>query len=267
MSASYRFFKAQKLQNIGLKQDYISEARSYKVFQALELSVGGQAVALYHSDYLTLLSSVGGEEQLTRLSAGQVLSLINKQQLRLIRYFSPEALNSLELDILAFNEREIFKTISGVTALVEAQNCLVMIDNKIYMHPKVRPNPKKRLLGVSHSSLSCGAKVQFAGSFSFDTTKRCWVLENTTGHYGTWAIQMRHFVNILAKKGMDLSALTIKLWVPNDCNKLSADEHDFHIHYENAECFAARVNHNREALESKAITAAGDTMQINSTSL
>ena len=133
------------------------------------------------------------------------------------------------------------------------QNCVVMVNDKygkqhIYAHPKVRSVPGD-VVGVSHSSLSQGNKVQFAGSF-VHTTDKGWVIENTTGHFGTRPANMILFLETLKKQQHDLSQLTVKLWVPKDVKHPGVEEKDYTIHYENALTFLERTQKSKAAIDA-----------------
>lgn len=117
-----------------------------------------------------------------------------------------------------------------------------MLQNgSIYAHPKVRPNMKENLLGVNHSSLSTGKGTLFAGSLIHHPEKG-WIVENTTGHYGTRATQMRQFLMRLQDKKFPIHDLRVKLWISKNPSNPSAEESDYDILEENALTFLQRTS-------------------------
>jgi hypothetical protein len=120
---------------------------------------------------------------------------------------------------------------------------------------------KEGLVGISHSSLSGGKVVSFAGSF-IHIEKMGWVIENTTGHYGTRVSNMGLFLQTLQDKGCDISDLTIKLWIAKNPKKPGVEEKDYTIKYENAIDFLNRTQKSKDQinLNSQGLSISDDEM-------
>ncbi len=153
---------------------------------------------------------------------------------------------------------------SGAALLKEGQqNCVVLYNNHIYIHPKVRCvmgevkeevlpglNPAesgiKGRIGINHSSLSHGRQVCFAGSI-VQASSNSWIIENTSGHYITRAFQIKALLNALKERGMDLSKLMVKLWISNNPKIILPvlSESDFTVLLENAEEYMNRMSNSQ----------------------
>jgi hypothetical protein len=253
-----KLFFTQKPQNILLKPEYLPESFSLRILRLMDAD--NNYYAMYKSDFL-IFSKYLREQHLVinELTTAELVDLIDtfnqspptfpQNQLRFIKYFSPEYLSQLVLDPAhsSFTRDGIISTVSGLSLIKNGhQNCIVMHqDGSIYVHPKIRGGSSLNHWGVNHPSLAPlnGSPIAFAGSF-VHTSETGWVLENTTGHYGTRATQMRHFVAKLKEMGCDLASLTIKLWIPNNPKNPGDKEINYTLIKENAELFLKQVSKN-----------------------
>ena len=261
-----KFRPQQRLHNISLNKNYWPEKYSVSLLHLNDYF--GNKLSVFESDYNKLKAYIiknridfdklhGDEEK---------IKIITAAQLKIIAYFSQENLHKYELDVLSssFAMEGNIVSRSGITLRKEGwQNCVVWHDNKIYIHPKVRATPadleagetpQMGVIGVSHSSFSQGKDVAFAGSFLHDQTHG-WILENTTGHYGSRAYQLIQFLEFLNKQGLDLTYLTVKTWVPIQphLKPPSPQESDYDISYENAAVLLQRVHNSKECIEKSSL--------------
>lgn len=252
-------FSHQRLFQCGLKPGYLPESFSAKCFLFHGVvDRQGNSLAMYCSDYLkfkTFIKETYGHVDYTRLQKQQFIEAIAGSKIKVTVYFKESELSRYKIDARSFNKGVMKDTSGNKLALDAWQNCLVMMNDNIYVHPKVRAKAgdisadlvgsaddrKYSNIGISHSSFTHGNKVEFAGSLCFDS-KRGWIIENTTGHYGTRATQMRKFLERLHQKKMDISQLTVKLWIPIDPKNPGIDEKDYTILYENAQEFLIRTH-------------------------
>lgn len=250
MQVNFGLVMRQKLQNIPIKTTYLPELSGLR----LNLKdADGNNLTLYKSDYLKLCDILKTQGKLIKTMSPEDLmreiTAINStmenahQQIQVIKYFTPQTLQQYKLDNSSSFAPESAPFTAG-TVLKRAghQNCVVMDKhNHIFMHPKVRPVMARNEFGVNHSSLALQKTVAFAGSFIHSEDKG-WVIENTTGHYGTYVIQMRNFLEQLQKTGVkDFDKITVKLWIPLK-SEPGVDEADYDIRYENATDFLHRTS-------------------------
>jgi hypothetical protein len=267
-----KLFSQQRLQSIKLRPNYLPESFSKMILNLTDAE--GNALALYESEYLKLTKYLK-EQGLTvkNSSLSQLLDAIEKSKVKVIKYFTPEMLKKFELMPITsdFSFTGNIVTSQGVVLKKEGhENAVVMYDHIqgkecIYTHPKIRSIPgninhtipdldsetkaieekvSPGLVGVSHSSLSQGNKVKFAGTF-MHTEKTGWVILNTTGHYATRAYNTAAFLEVLETKGFNLNGLMVKLWIPNSKNA-GAEEKNHTIIYENALDFLKRIRSSRQ---------------------
>lgn len=266
-------FKQQKLHSIRLAQPYLLESLS---LISLDLhDRNGNQLALYQSDYKKLNDYLKSEEGVTlesfkHLPIEKKVEILCYARVKVIKYFSTLNLKNCELNV---GDSDFGKTGNIVTRggllLIKGdhENCVIMQNNRIYVHPKIRSklgdiasevglsnevgvsNPVG-LIGVSHSSLSSNKRVQFAGAF-FHTEKRGWVLDNSSGHYTTRPYQLRIFLEKLAEQGVKLEEITVRMFISKTGKTNPTDTDDnFDIYYENAEAFLSRV---QKSLKSSTI--------------
>jgi hypothetical protein len=214
--------KQQGLADIRLTNAYLFEPFTAKVLGACDID--GNAVAVYGKQYHELANycQVHFEKPLTALNLKERIDVLENIEARFVCYYSAKNLETLQLDTEAsgFNREQDIVDISGnkLIKVGEQQNCIIMRDDKIYIHPKVISKSTDILdpefsLSVGHGSLSRGKPVQFAGVFYFSTTHG-WVLENASGHYAPRPYHLRKFIETLHHRGMNISQLTIKCMVP-----------------------------------------------------
>jgi len=222
----------------------------------------GNPLTLYESEYVKLITYLKDHhiEHFTKLTIAEKLIHIESAKVKVTRYFSGENLKKYELDAKSSQENNLSDIVSkNGTKLSKngEQNCIVVYDNHIYIHPKVRcivgsidhelmsssesKPTKKGLIGVSHSSLCHGHQVSFAGSIVRD--KNGWILDTTSGHYLTRVYQIKAFLIALKDEGMDLSKFTVKLWIPNNPKVIPPilSESDYQILSENAADYLNRM--------------------------
>ena len=246
---------SQRLHSQPMKIDYWSEL--YGLQLGLKDSAGN-ALTFYKSDYDKFIKIIQLKKlSLKDLSQDEVLKIIldyNRQtpkanEIQLIKYFSPENLKQFNLSLKKsdFSKDGNIVTQNGSELKKEGhQNCLIMLHNgSIYVHPKVPANIKENVIGINHSSLAKGQSVAFAGSFTHDD-KDGWILENTTGHYGTRATQIRGALLNLVQQGFSIENLSVKLWIHNPESKHSKYE----TFTENAAVFLNRTSQSVAALST-----------------
>ncbi len=226
-----------------LKPEYLPEAVSLTLLNKFNIfDKNGNSLALYKDDYLILRDRIRSLYKIAPMDLqdpAQLMSLISELQLKIIRYYSLKNLSLLQLDIDYFNQFDEMRTLNGIFAIKgNHQNCVVLRDGNIYMHPKVRSNPQllEDGYGVSHTSLG-GTQAVCPCSLRYDNHR--WILENTTGHFGTRITQMRFILKVMSDKGLDLERLTLQLWVPRDYKSL--DLAGYEIFEENALYFMERM--------------------------
>jgi hypothetical protein len=262
----------QKLNREYLKPEYIPEPFSLSFLNGLTDKEGNR-LALYRNDYNKFMEYVtetySKEEKLTKpekeqlarsLSREQILEALCNSKVQVVKYLSGDNLSKYELDIKETNKTKNFITCGKIEAIKkEDVNCVVMLQNgHVYFTPKIRSiagdirplvlvngqeiklttDKTSALLGLNHSSLSNGLMVRFAGSFTYDEQSKTWVIENTTGHYGTRAIHLRGFLQDLEKMGLDISHFSVKIWIPNP----PESSIKYHTIIENAKAFLDRTN-------------------------
>ncbi|MDF1796652.1 MAG: hypothetical protein P1U63_08970 [Coxiellaceae bacterium] len=248
----------QSLASIGLNAHYWGESCSIMLLKLHDTK--GNQLALPGNDYRKFVRHY--QQQPAELPPEALISAMENADLRLVKYFSAENRAPFELqritaagEILTIDDKPLAKINKETGEPI--QNCIVMTGNRLYVHPKTRsssgifsalrdalglpctPKDEKAktsepaIIGINHSSLSGGERVQFAGSLVFNEDHG-WVLENTTGHYQTSAYQLIHTLKQLASNGFNIAQLTVKTWVANELGSRSADEADYHITYRNA---------------------------------
>jgi hypothetical protein len=252
-----RLFFTQKIHKIHLQPGYLPESFSFRILGLKDTN--NNNYALYKSDFLPFSKYLRENnlviDELTSAEILELISSFNQQQsspqhhLKLIKYFSPDYLSRFLLDPerSSFGQESALITVSSLELMKGGhQNCTVMHkDGSIYVHPKIRGGSSPDQFGVNHTSLAPpdGSAIAFAGSF-VHTVDNGWILENTTGHYGSRATQMRNFVAKLKEIEFDLSPLTIKLWIPKNPKNPSDKEEDYTIIKENADEFLERTSRN-----------------------
>lgn len=223
----------------------------------------GDSLTFYKSDYDKFLKIIHDENlHIKTLSPRAMLQLIldhNKDAppsngIQLIKYFKPDTLSHFELDVTRsnFSKDGIIATQDGTVLQKNGhQNCLVMLhDGHVYVHPKVRADTKSNIVGINHSSMAKGQSVAFAGSLVHHN-EQGWVIENTTGHYGTRATQMRTFLVGLEQRMVPIDQLTVKLWIPKAPDNPGIKESDYDIIMENASSFLSRTSKSIKAIDDK----------------
>lgn len=218
-------------------------------------------LTFYKSDYQKFIKIIQDNKldlkNLVKADIMHIISEYNKtvpgrDQIQLIKYLSPQSLSHFELapEKSNFEKQGNIETQDGTKLKKEGhQNCLVLLhDGHIYVHPKVRSDTQNNVIGINHSSLAKGQNVAFAGSFVHNEDTG-WIIENSTGHYGTRATQMRNFLLELEKKMVPIDQLTVKLWIPKDPKNPTASEADYDIITENAEAFLERTSKSIATIE------------------
>ena len=256
------FKPQQRLNNISLNKRYWPEKFSVHYLNLKDNERND--LAIFEGDYNKLKAYLLEHSiEFEKLSRAEKYQLVALSGMKVIKYFSPENLAQHELDIThsSFQTGGNISSQSGSLLKKEGhQNCVVLHHGKIYIHPKIRSIPgdilpehhesPAGLIGVSHSSLSSGADVPFAGSF-IHTVEQGWILENTTGHYGTRAQQLILMLDVLARKRVNLSHLTVRTWVPKQphLQPPSPHEADYDIHFENAAELLNRVKKSNDMID------------------
>ena len=264
--------KQQRLHDLRLMPLYLPETLSIDVLKLEDRD--GNKLALYQSDYnklsnyLKKIPNPVSIDTFSKLPPKQKLEILDNAKVKIIKYFPPENLENCILDLgrSDFSSTgDIFNSAGVKLAKHSHQNCVVMSNNHIYIHPKVRSvlgsvieeissekdlisTPQtKGLVGISHSSLSNNQRVQFAGSFVHDD-KKGWVIDNRTGHYSTRAYQLRIFLDQLAKAGVPLELITVRGCVSKTGKTAPTDtDADYDDLYENARHYLDRVNASLES--------------------
>ncbi len=259
--------KQQKLHDLRLMPLYLPETLSLTLIKLEDRE--GNKLALYQSDYkklreyLKTLSATFSMEDFHALPLESKLEILENAQVKVIKYFSPSNLTQCELNVVNsdFSTSGQIVTSNGLALTKHGhQNCVVMQNDQIYIHPKVRstlgglassvmpeddiafpPGNTQGLIGVSHSSLASG-RVQFAGSI-MHTEKHGWVIDNRTGHYATRAYQLRIFLDKLDELGVPLEQMTVLTCVSKTGRVSPTDTDDsYDLNYENARTFLDRVH-------------------------
>jgi hypothetical protein len=258
-----RFFLSQQtLFRARLHRNYFGELAGVDLLNLQDKQ--GNALTLYESDYKKMQAYLKSQqiESFTDLPVIEKLKHLEKANVRVTRYFSEENLKRYELDIdatLATNLTDIF-CMDG-SALIKGghQNCLVVLNNRVYICPKIRcvtgaidnevllssehdEAIKRGTIGHSHSSLSSGHEVSFAGSV-VQEKDGTWQWNNLSGHYVTDAYQTRALLIVLQDKGMDLSKLMLKTWILKAMGTIPPviKEEDYEIFTENAADYMNRM--------------------------
>ena len=234
----------------------------------------GNLLTFYKADYekfIKIIKKMGLDPlQLAQETLIQIVKEHNKEalpanQIQMVTYFSPDAVKNFELAPLVsdFSKEGRIVTQNGTALKKEGhQNCLVMLhDGSIYTHPKVRANMQADVMGINHSSLTQGKKTIFAGSLVHDAQKG-WVIENTTGHYGTRATQMRQFLVNLQQKMVPIEELTVKLWIPKDPSNPGIAESEYNIIEENASDFLKRTSSSIKKIDDEGYESRGPSPGI-----
>lgn len=274
------FFK-QQLGKIPLKIGYWPEAG------ALNLGIKdkeGNTITLYRGDYINLIKKLEEEKGLKLEEDPKHPGRKESYNVAVKRYVEENALDfegfkdlvkelnakrgpkEYDMQLIKYlskeslSERQIqagsnFAPDGGPTDVAgrplekgKHQNCVVMLGKDIYIHPKVRANIGKDILGVNHSSLAGRQMVSFAGSFVHDA-QHGWVIENTTGHYGTRFTQMRNFLEQLESK-TNIEDLTVKFYILNPGAKGEKEE-DYTIIYKKAADFLKQSEKSFKAMADK----------------
>jgi len=260
------FFRQQRLHSINMQLHQLPESLSKKLLNIKDMD--GNNLALYESDYNIVMCYLKKHQlNSATLSRLEMLKIIKETEVKVVKYFSSENLKKLKLDVNKshFNCDGNIVTVLGMPLEKdEVQNCVVMLndtDSSIYIHPKTRSvsgdiknavfsnkiEERDGLIGVNHSSLSEGKRVKFAGSF-IHTRKYGWMLDNTSGHYGTYCYQIPFFLKTLQEKGCDIKDLTVKLCIVNDAKQHTRAKKNYIIRYENALELLDRVNKSKESI-------------------
>jgi hypothetical protein len=224
----------------------------------------GNPLTLYESDYEKFRAYLKDHsiDYFTVLTTAEKLFHLEKANVRITRYFSADNLQKFELDVKSSMDSNFSNIVSKNGSMLlknGEQNCVVVYEGHIYIHPKVRcslgsinhemntcqeskSTTKKGVIGVSHSSLCHGRQVSFAGSIVRDKNNT-WTLDTTSGHYITRAYQIKALLNALRDYGMDLSKFIVKLWIPNNPKIIPPilSESDYHIITENAAEYLSRM--------------------------
>lgn len=256
------YIHQQSLFKLQLNKQYYLELLSVNFLQLKDKE--RNALALYETDYVKLLNYLKAQKivDFSELPLDEKLTLLAKANVRITRYFSADNLKRYELDAKATckNNMSDIVTIDGTRLLKEGeQNCVVVYNNHVYMHPKIRGvsgsiahevmlkhdtqlSIKNGLIGISHSSLCHGQQVSFAGSIVYDH-KLGWILNTTSGHYMTRVYQIKALLLALRDYGMDLAQFTIELWIPNNPERIPPilSRSDYHILTENAANYLNRM--------------------------
>ncbi len=279
----------QTLGELSLAPTYWGESLASSDAVGLKLyDPEGNLLVPYANEYAKLSQTAKrlfGKTSLRELSTDEIRILLTEQPVRLIKYLNPDALAKTELAAIIDGEHVL--DINGSPLPREmpdgslSQNCVIAIDNKIYIHPKVRAKAgsltdtpisteakegepaEAAILGVNHSSLSHGRSVQFAGSLVYypdsPTSPAGWYLENTTGHYKTRQHQLTTALKIMHDSGIDISKLYVKRWIPKDLRTCPPDGNRYDTLTEKATDFLARSTLKSSRLFSAAEASADTT--------
>lgn len=273
MRINTRSLQQQSLFRARLHARYLGELAALPMLKLKDTE--GNPLTLYELDYQKLLGYLKKKgieiADFPDLPAKTKLEHIQKADVRLIRYFSDENLQDYELDVNAQQDLSQLFTKNGMALLKDGQqNCVVVCQNRIYVHPKVRSSKgvsltleqdtdkvsssSQGVIGTSHSSLSQGKVVSFAGSIVWDK-KYGWLLENTSGHYVTRPHQIKALIMALERSGIDLSAFTIKLWTNKNPGTIPPilNEDDYDIHYENAAKYMERMRDSQSRYDLRSL--------------
>lgn len=255
-----KFFLKKRGRN--LKSSYLPESFSAKLFQHFGIEdKHGNTFALYKDDYLRLCHHLAEKSQrLATIDKARFLEALIEIKAKLIVYLSAKQLPYFQLDIERFNKEQLIVNRAGTLAQpAEHQNCLVLYKGKFYMHPKVRSQPEAApshaslglmgMIGLSHSSFGKSDDISFAGSFLHDG--KGWILENTSGHYGTPAFNLVLALEELQKQGLELANLRVKTWYPRTPSTDSSDNADYIIRLEPATVFLHRTQQSLRQIDSQ----------------
>lgn len=275
-----RLFRQQHLHSIGMRENFLPESLSQTLLQLKDNE--GNFLTIHGSDYIKLKkylkdnnlakNATLAENYLKKLNPEQLLSLLEQSKVRVIKYFSNENLKSLVLmpETTSFDYNAEIKTVNGINLVKGGHtNCVAMFQDKegkisIHTHPKIVAIPgnlqnavlgtsaeektNSALLGVHHSSLAFGKKVQFAGSFVHKKDIG-WYVENFSGHYITRAYNLALFLQNLQDQGFNLQGLKVKIWVPNSSGPVTSE--NGYIQFEEASAFLRRTNQSKKQQENK----------------
>jgi hypothetical protein len=264
------FFKQQSLFKLRLNKNYYLELVGLDFLKCKDLQ--GNPLTLYESDYNKLYAYLKTKhiDHFSDLTTAEKLQHLANANVRVTRYFSAENRQKYELDVKATLACQLSDMVSknGTKLLKDGkQNCVVVFEHRIYIHPKVRcvagaiaheviaasdgkAEVKEEkisaqaggVIGINHSSLSAGRQVEFPGSIVY-TKEHGWTLDTTSGHYITRAYQIKALLQALQDQGMDLKPFTVKLWIPKNPGVIPPvlSEADYHILYENADDYMTRM--------------------------
>lgn len=253
-------YRSQPLLHIPVTSAYLPE--TYSVERLNLKDKNGNTLGLYGSDWIKLkyyCLSLPGRPKPETLSKQKLLNALQHCECRLVAYLSPQNLVACQLDIshsLQIPDGDIVdQSGRALSKTHEHQNCFVIINNKLFIHPKVRAsiaNGDHPTIGINHTSLSHGQATQFSGSFVY-TDSHGWVLENSSGHYRPQIKHLSFALEQLERAGMNLSLLTVRTWVPN-CKNPGIDDSDYTIRYESAITLLERTRASKSHLDAQAKT-------------
>jgi hypothetical protein len=185
---------------VPLKRSYCGEisSLSFGLKDAL-----GNALVLYKDGYAKLTDAVKKILSSAKVSVDEKLNILREHKVSLIRYFSKENIGRYQVQNMGSMD-----SIPDIRDGGE-QNCVVVSDSLVYVIPKVRSSPS--MIGVNHSSLCYGKNVTFAGSLVKRGDR--WVLNNTTGHYGTRASKISAGLEAFIRNNISIDNLDVEHWI------------------------------------------------------
>ncbi len=197
--------KVRLLNKLPLKTGYTGELSSLRMKLR---DKDGDIIAIYKDGYHRLSDELKMALSLER-SNERKIRILKDSGFNVVKYFHPINLQNYRVTNI-----QSIDQIPGIKP-DETQNCVVVNGGNVYVHPKVKSAPSTT--GVNHSSLSFGRGVDFAGSLVKRNDR--WVLNNTTGHYGTRPSKIIACLQAFIKNKISIENLDVEHWILIDASK------------------------------------------------
>ena len=198
-----------------LKNNYIGEISSLQLGLQDE---DGNALAVYKDGYRHL--SVEIRQALSQeIGLQRKIEILKESDFNVVKYFNRENLQNYKVENI-----QSIDQIPGIMPTNGLQNCVVVNEGNVYVHPKIKS--EHSVIGINHSSLSFGNNVDFAGSLVNRDGR--WVLNNTTGHYGTRPSKISACLKAFAENNISIANLDLEHWILTDSSH-SDDDSSYQI--------------------------------------
>ncbi len=220
-------FGIRMLSKLPLKPGYIGEVFSLRMQIRDE---EGDMIAVYKDGYFRLTPDLLEAVSLAP-SDQRKIEILKESGFNVVKYFNPQNKERYRVSNV--------QSIDAIPGIIPdgVQNCVVVNRGKVYVHPKVKSQPS--ITGVNHSSLSRGQGVDFAGSLVKRGAR--WVLNNTTGHYGTRPSKIVVCLRAFIANRIPIEDLDLEHWILMDASRPD-DESSYQIEVVSAVELLERMN-------------------------